>query len=221
MERFGRIGIRAGATAASLGLDPPTRRAVDAGVGAALVAITRAASDPSMIPGVTARVDNGWQGLDGLFGDGEAMRSKYLARAVAAMVGLYGNDTIEAYYPMGTADAAGEPLDGSVHDYKIHFQKDQLPPVDAFWSITMYSLPSQLMVANPIDRYSIGDRSKLRYGKDGSLTIYVQHDAPGEIHRSNWLPAPAGPFSLQLRMYLPRPEALHPLYLPPPIEPTR
>ncbi len=221
MERFGRIGIHPGATAASLGLDPSTRRAVDAGVGAGLVAITRAASDPSIIPGVTSRVQDGWQGIDGLFGDGEAMRSKYLARAVAAMGGLYGNDTVEAYYPVGAADGAGEPLDGSIHEYRIHFEEGQLPPVDGFWSMTMYSLPDQLMVQNPIDRYSIGDRSALRYGKDGSLTIYIQHDSPEKTDESNWLPAPAGPFSVQLRMYLPKPEALRPLYLPPPIEATR
>jgi hypothetical protein len=73
------------------------------------------------------------------------------------------------------------------------------------------------MVANPIHRYSIGDRSKLRYGKDGSLTIYVQHESPGKKQASNWLPAPDGPFSLQFRMYLPKPEAFDPLYLPPPV----
>jgi hypothetical protein len=84
--------------------------------------------------------------------------------------------------------------------------------------MTMYSLPDQLMVANPIKRYSIGDRSKLQYGKDGSLTIYVQHDSPGKKKASNWLPAPEGAFSLQFRMYLPKAEALDPLYLPPPVK---
>ncbi|TNF64237.1 MAG: DUF1214 domain-containing protein, partial [Deltaproteobacteria bacterium] len=83
--------------------------------------------------------------------------------------------------------------------------------------MTMYSLPDQLMVANPIDRYSIGDRNKLRYGKDGSLTIYIQRESPGQKKESNWLPAPDGPFSLQFRMYLPKPAALDPLYLPPPL----
>lgn len=221
MQRFARVGIRPGATAASLGLDPPTRQAVDAGVGAALVAISRAASDPSTIPGITVRSDKGWSGVDGLFGSRETMGSRYLARAVAAMIGLYGNDTAEAYYPIGLADATGDPLDGSAKDYTMRFEKSQLPQVDAFWSMTIYSLPDQLMVENPIGRYSIGDRSKLEYGKDGSLTIYIQHDSPGERHQSNWLPAPDGPFSLQFRMYLPKPAALHPLYLPPPIVPRQ
>ena len=103
----------------------------------------------------------------------------------------------------------------------MRFEKDELPAVDAFWSMTMYSLPDQLMVPNPIARYSIGDRSKLEYGKDGSLTIYVQHESPGKGKSSNWLPAPDGAFSLQFRMYLPKPESLDPLYLPPPVEPVR
>lgn len=221
MARFGKIGIRPGALAASLSLDPSTRAAVDAGVGQALIAIHGAAANPSSLRGVTARTADGWQGVVGLFGDGDEMRFKYLARAVAAMIGLYGNDAVEAYYPIGVSDGSGRPLDGSEHDYAIRFEKAELPQVDAFWSITMYSLPDQLMVANPIDRYSVGDRSNLRYGDDGSLTIYIQHESPEKKLESNWLPAPSGPFSLQLRMYLPKPAALDPLYVPPPVEVSR
>jgi hypothetical protein len=217
IERFGRIGIRRGATAASLALDPSTRDAVDAGVGKALLAIQQAAARPQDLPGVRVRTADGWEGIDGLFGDGATMRSKPLTRAVAAMVGLYGNDSVEAYYPIGNRDGAGEPLDGSKHDYVMRFEKDEMPQVDAFWSITIYGLPSQLMVENPINRYSIGDRTELRYADDGSLTIYIQHAPPGNKRASNWLPAPDGPFSLQFRMYLPKPEALDPLYLPPPV----
>jgi hypothetical protein len=166
---------------------------------------------------VTARADHGWQGVDGIFGSRAMMRGKYLARAVAAMTGLYGNDTLEAYYPVGGRDDSGAPLDGSKHKYTMRFEKAEMPQVDAFWSMTMYSLPDQLMVPNTIERYSIGDRSKLRYGGDGSLTIYIQNESPGKKLESNWLPAPSGPFSLQLRMYLPKPDALDPLYLPPPV----
>lgn len=215
MERFSRIGIHPGALSASRELSPDLREAVDAGVGQAIVEISKAAQDPSKVSGVTARADHGWQGVIGLFGPGKMMRTKYLVRAMAAMVGLYGNDAAEAYYPIGNTDASGSPLDGSKHDYVMRFKKGELPKVDAFWSMTMYSLPDQLMVANPIHRYSVGDRSKLRYDKDGSLTIYIQRDSPGQKKASNWLPAPDGPFSLQFRMYLPRPEALDPLYLPP------
>jgi len=217
MDRFALIGIRPGALSASLGLTPEERDAIDAGVGQGIIAITGAAHDPSKLEGVTVRADHGWQGVDGLFGPGKTMRTKYLARAGAAMLGLYGNDAIEAYYPIGNRDASGERFDGSKVSYVMRFDRSKLPQVDAFWSMTMYSLPDQLMVANPINRYSIGDRSELKYGKDGSLTIYVQHDPPGNKKASNWLPAPDGAFSLQFRMYLPKPEALDPLYLPPPV----
>jgi hypothetical protein len=217
MSRFAEIGIRAGALSASLALSPELRDAVDAGVGQGIMAIDEAMHDPSKLEGVVMRVDHGWQGMAGIFGPGEEMRTKYLVRAGAAMLGLYGNDANEAYYPIGNDDASGDPMDASKHSYVMRFDKDELPQVEAFWSMTMYSLPDQLMVANPIHRYSIGDRSKLRYGKDGSLTIYVQHESPGKKQASNWLPAPDGPFSLQFRMYLPKPEAFDPLYLPPPV----
>jgi hypothetical protein len=218
MSRFARIGIEPGALSASLRLTTEVRNAVDAGVGGGLVAIGDALTSLSELQGVTVRADHGWKGIDGLFGPGNVMRPKYLVRAAAAMLGLYGNDAIEAYYPIGNADAEGNSLDGSQHKYVMRFEKDQMPRVNAFWSMTMYGFPDQLMVANPINRYAIGDRSKLQYGKDGSLTIYVQHESPAAKPKSNWLPAPDGPFSLQFRMYLPKPEALDPLYLPPQIE---
>ncbi len=215
MTRFSSIGIRAGALNASRALNLGIRNAVEEGIGQGIMAIARAAQAPSQIEGVSSRSAEGWQGVEGIFGPGEVMRTRYLARAVAAMVGLYGNDTEEAYYPIGNTDASGKPFDGSTHEYIMRFEKDELPQVNAFWSMTLYSVPDQLMVANQIDRYSIGDRSGLQYGKDGSLTIYIQHASPVKNKASNWLPAPKGPFSLQFRMYLPKPEALNPLYLPP------
>jgi len=221
-ERFAQIGVQPGHRAASLDLEPKVRNAIEAGVGEALFEIQTAAADPRRLEGVQVRADRGWQGTKGMFGNGTEMRGRYLARAVAAMVGLYGNDALEAYYPIGSADAGGNPYDASEHQYVMRFDKDEMPKVEAFWSMTMYSLPEQLMVANPIDRYSIGDRSKLRYAKDGSLTIYIQRESPGKKRESNWLPAPDGPFSLQFRMYLPAPEALRdPLYLPPPVKVAR
>jgi hypothetical protein len=221
MEGFALIGVQPGALSASLTLSRELAQAVDAGVGQGIVAISKAAQDPGSLEDVRVRSAGGWWGIDGLFGDGESMRGKYLARAAGAMLGLYGNDFEEAYYPMANQDASGEPLDGSQHRYAIRFTRAQLPPVDAFWSLTMYGRPDQLMVANPIGRYSIGDRSTLRYGGDGSLIVYIQHSPPAPQNRSNWLPAPDGPFSLQLRMYLPKPDASDPLYLPPPIRIVR
>ena len=221
MKRFALIGIKPGMLSASLSLNAETREAVDAGVGAALIKISKAANDVTALKGVTGRANTSWGGAVGIFGSPEVMQGRYLVRAAAAMVGLYGNDAEEAYYPIANTDASGDPLEGT-HTYVMHFEKDELPPVDAFWSMTMYSLPNQLMVANPIDRYSIGDRSKLRYEKDGSLTLYIQQESPGKKRESNWLPAPDGSFSLQFRMYLPEPEAVEaPLYLPPPVQLVR
>jgi len=135
------------------------------------------------------------------------------------MLGLYGNDIEEAYYPGTNVDADGEPLDGSKHNYVITFAADEIPEVDAFWSLTLYKLPEQLFVDNALNRYSIGDRTPgLKFGDDGSLTIYIQSESPGGDKESNWLPANAGPFSLQMRMYLPKPEALEGPYAPPPVK---
>jgi hypothetical protein len=185
-----------------------------------MIAIQSALADPASVEGLQVRSDGGWEGVTGLFGDGEEMRTKYLVRAAAAMFGLYGNDAVEAYYPVGNQDPSGSRFDGSKDAYVMRFEKDELPDVGAFWSMTMYSLPNQLMVENPINRYSIGDRSALRYEPDGSLVIYIQRESPGKEKESNWLPAPDGPFSLQFRMYLPAADMLSPLYLPPPVEPA-
>ena len=145
------------------------------------------------------------------------MQGRYLVRAAAAKMGLYGNDLEEAYYPVAETDAGGNALDASQRDYFLHFSKEELPSVQGFWSITLYKLPEQLLVANPINRYSIGDRTPgLQYGEDGSLTLYIQHASPGADKESNWLPTNAGPFSLQMRMYWPAPEALEGPYAPPP-----
>jgi hypothetical protein len=221
MERFSRIGIRPGAISASMDLEPDMKNAIDAGVGQAMIAIQRALDDPARIEGLEVRSNESWEGVVGLFGDGAEMRTKYLVRAAAAMLGLYGNDAIEAYYPVGNRDADRNVLDGSKYTYVMRFEKDELPEVEAFWSMTMYSLPKQLMVENPINRYSIGDRSDLQYAKDGSLTLYIQAESPGKKRERNWLPAPAGPFSLQFRMYLPSETMLDPLYLPPPVDRTK
>jgi hypothetical protein len=137
----------------------------------------------------------------------------YLARALAARGGLWGNHGYEAAYPMTYVDADGDQLDGR-NGYTIRFDQD--PPVDAFWSITMYDVPDFYLVANPIGRYSIGDRTPgLHRADDGSLTIVIQHEQPADI--SNWLPAPAAPFRPILRLYQPQASVLDGTYKIPPI----
>jgi hypothetical protein len=126
---------------------------------------------------------------------------RYATRAVVARAGLWGNHGYEADYAIVWIDDKGDKFDGA-HRYELHLPTP--PPVDAFWSLTMYDVPDFYLVANEIDRYSIGDRTPgLRYGTDGSLTISLQHDRPEGDQAANWLPAPAGPFRPVMRMYQP------------------
>jgi hypothetical protein len=142
----------------------------------------------------------------------------YVTRAVIARAGLWGNHGYEADYEAVWVDANGEPLEGS-KSYNLHLATP--PPVDAFWSLTMYDVPDFYLVANPIDRYSIGDRTPgLKIGDDGSLTIYIGKDSPGKDRESNWLPAPDGPFRPLIRMYQPQKPILDGTYVLPPIEVT-
>ena len=113
-------------------------------------------------------------------------------------------------------DGDGQPLNGA-NKYVVHFDKGQTPPVNAFWSLTMYNA-KQAFVANPINRYAIGDRDKLKFNPDGSLDIYVQHDSPGKDKESNWLPADAGSFNVVMRMYWPKETAFNGTWTPPPIK---
>ena len=132
----------------------------------------------------------------------------YLRRAVVAMMGLGANPPEDAIYPLNLADADGQPLNGD-HDYLLHFDADQLPPVQAFRSVTMYDAEG-FQAANPINRFAIGDRDDLAYDPDGSLDLYLQHDNPGPDREANWLPAPRGALGVTLRLYGPASTAARP-----------
>jgi hypothetical protein len=143
-------------------------------------------------------------------------KKAYLTRAVAARAGLWGNHGYEADYEFAWQDENGEDLDGS-RSYELTLSPP--PPVDAFWSLTMYDIPDFYLVANPINRYSIGDRTPgLKYGDDGSVTLYVGANSPGEDKEANWLPAPHAKFRPVLRMYQPRSEILEGNYTLPAIK---
>lgn len=161
-----------------------------------------------------ARVTNGWQmnvETMGVYGN------YYLKRAIVAMVGLGANQPEDAIYPLNVADAQGKPL-AAESKYVLHFEKHELPPADAFWSVTMYDAEG-FQIANPIDRYAIGDRDALKYNADGSLDLYIQHASPGADKESNWLPAPkAGRLGVTMRLYAPRQEALDGRWNPPAIK---
>jgi hypothetical protein len=140
----------------------------------------------------------------------------YLGRAVVARIALGANVRDETVYPFGLTDGRGRPLRGRQR-YTLRFERGQLPPVGAFWSLTMYGDDGYLY-ENPLGRYAIGDRTGgLRRGRDGSLTLHLQHRAPAGAARSNWLPAPAGRFRVALRLYEPRRSVLSGAWRPPPL----
>lgn len=148
--------------------------------------------------------------IDTLFGTRAYMKNNYLNRAVGAQVGIGANSREEALYPIYEKDADGQALDGSKGRYVLRFAKGRLPPVNAFWSLTMYDLPSQLLVKNDLNRYLINAPMlpDLKKDADGGLTLYIQNESPGQDKEANWLPAPKGPFMLTMRYYLPKPELL-------------
>lgn len=152
---------------------------------------------------------NGWSPLHktGTYG------TDYLQRAMVAIVGLGANLPEDAIYPSCSFDVNGQPLNGK-NNYVIHFDKGKTPPARAFWSLTMYD-PEGFMVANPINRFTIGDRSNLKTNADGSLDIYIQHSNPGKDKEANWLPAPEGDFNILLRVYWPKEEMINGSWTPP------
>ncbi|MGE5763452.1 MAG: DUF1254 domain-containing protein [Mycobacterium leprae] len=160
----------------------------------------------------------GWQ-RNGWLMNSETMGTygtDYLKRATIALVGLGANLPEDAIYPMTSIDADGQPLTGA-NPYRLHFGKDQLPPARAFWSVTLYDNEG-FPVPNPMNRCAIGDRDPLNYNPDGSLDLHVRHNSPGADQESNWLPAPAGPFNLTMRLYYTKPTALDGTWAPPAVD---
>jgi len=210
LEKWAKIGVQPGKPFDAATLAPDVREAVAQGVAAAHEKIKAESLK-------VGRNVNNWTLIAEGFGYRSMVGGKDLMRAAANMVGLYGNNPEEAYNYSAAKDGAGETLDASKHDYVIHFKSP--PPVQAFWSVTMYKYPETLLVANPIKRYSIGDRTPgFKTNKDGSVTIYMQHKSPGPEKESNWLPAPDGPFVLALRIYWPEQEILDGEWQPSAIE---
>jgi len=184
-----------------------------ADVAAAIAAAPAAAMTALMgqLP-LMAAVANGWQmntNTIGVYGN------FYAKRAIVSMVGLGANPPEDAVYPLLQVDADGDKVDGST-DYVLHFEADQLPPADAFWSVTMYD-EHGFQVANEIDRFAIGDRDDLTYNADGSLDLWIQHQNPGADRAGNWLPAPAGPVGITMRLYAPGAAVLEGTWAPPPL----
>lgn len=205
LARMSRLGLRPGAPFSAKSADKDVQDAIERAPASAQQRMTDTA--PRMFP-----IVNGWSrptsGL-GVYG------TSYLHRAIIAKVGLGANLPEDAVYPVLYFDEAGNAPSGD-NNYVLHFDADALPPADAFWSVTMYD-GEGFPVPNSIDRYALGDRDPLRYNGDGSLDLYLQHDAPGEDREPNWLPAPKGSLGVTLRLYDPRPEALDGSWAPPPL----
>lgn len=211
MARFATLGIGSGRTFDAGKLTPEVRKAVEDGMADAWQTLAEFRK---------TKMDTGEVTGGDIFGTREYVKNNYLYRMAAAVLGIFGNSQAEAMYPAYTLDAAGEKLDASKNRYALRFAPGQLPPVKAFWSLTMYELPSSLLVANPLNRYLINSPMlpDLKRDADGGLTLYVQRQSPGKDKESNWLPAPGGPFMAVLRLYWPTDEAINGRWKQPPLK---
>lgn len=210
MQHFSAIGIAPGLDFDPAALSEEKRAAIQAGIDAGHTRIYRRLAhldDPV----------NGWVYPLNLRGPRSLVAGSddaFLRRAVLARYAIWGPESAEVVYMTGETDLDGKQLDGGRHDYVFHL--DRRPPVQGFWSFTVYDADSRLLVKHPSGRYKVGDRDHtLAYGADGSLTLYVQHDSPGKDREGNWLPVPKGPFQLVARLYWPQAELLDGRYKPP------
>jgi hypothetical protein len=200
-----RIGIEPGKSLDASKLDPVVRKALED---------APAAGQQLMewkVPTI-ARVANGWSmntDTMGVYGN------YYLKRAIVTQVGLGANLPEDAIYPLNLADETGKPLDGA-SKYTIHFDKGATPPVNAFWSLTLYDSDG-FQVANSLNRFAVSSWMPFKYNADGSIDLYFQNESPGTEKEANWLPAPKGAFNLTMRLYGPKSDALTGKWNPPPI----
>ena len=205
LARIKRIGIEAGKSFDISRLDPAVRKAL-ASVPEEAQALMKWKTAS------LARVANGWSmntDTMGVYGN------YYLKRAIVAQVGLGANLPEDAIYPLNLGDDSGKPLDGA-NTYTLHFEKGATPPVDAFWSITLYDTEG-FQIANALNRFAVSSWMPFKYNPDGSLDIYFQNQSPGKDKEANWLPAPTGPFNLTMRLYAPKADALTGKWNPPPV----
>jgi hypothetical protein len=210
MARFAKIGVGRGLPFDERSLSPEIQKTLAAGM---------ADGKSHFVEFKKTQLDTRKLTSGDLFGTREHLKNNYMYRYAAAALGIFGNSAEEAIYPGYFLDAAGRPLNAAATRYTLHFDKDKLPPANAFWSLTMYDGKSKLLVANPLNRYLINSSmlGQLKRDRDGGLTLYVQKDSPGKDKASNWLPAPDGPFYAILRVYLPKQEMLSGQWRQPPM----
>jgi hypothetical protein len=213
-KRLEAIGVAPGKPFDEAALSPQTRQALLDGI---------ADADKDLQEFTATRINTQQVFSADLFGTRDFLKGNNLYRFAGAKLGIYGNSGSEADYLSYFVDAKGAPADASQHDYVLRFGKDDLPPTNAFWSITMYDGKSKLLVDNPINRYLINSPMlpSLKRDADGGLTLYLQHASPGKDKEANWLPAPNGPFYAILRNYSPAPAVVDHSWKKPPLEVTR
>lgn len=211
MARFAKMNIGQGNKFDTATLTPEIRKAIAEGNGDAWT---------EFLEFEKTQINTGKVTSGDLFGTREYLKNNYIYRMAAAILGIFGNSKEEAMYPLYRTDAQDQPLDASKNSYSLHFKAGEFPPVNAFWSVTMYDLPASLLVANPINRYLINSPMipNLKLDKDGGLTIYIQSKSPGKDKESNWLPAPNGLFFIAMRLYYPKETALNGSWKQPPLE---
>ena len=209
MVRFAKIGVGAGKNFDAEKLTPDMKQAIEGGIADAW----------AEFGGFMKLAEAGKVTSGDIFGTREYLKNNYLYRMGAAVLGIYGNSKQEAMYPFYAVDERKQKLDGAKH-YTLRFAPGQLPPVNSFWSLTMYELPASLLVANPINRYLINSPMlpQLKRDADGGMTLLIQNESPGKDKESNWLPAPKGPFAVYMRLYWPKEVAVEGKWTAPPMK---
>lgn len=212
MAHFAKIGVGAGMTFDVGKLSPEMKVAIEAGMADAWADLAK----------LQKRIDAKEVTSGDMFGTRDFLKNNYLFRMAAAVLGIYGNSKQEAMYPIYSVDADGKTLDGA-NRYSVRFAPGQLPPVNAFWSLTMYELPSSLLSANALNRYLLNSPMLPQFKRDadGGLTLLIQNESPGKDKEANWLPAPKGPFFMAMRLYWPKVDALEGRWTAPPLKRTR
>lgn len=209
MARFAELNIAAGKTFDLQAFTPDIQKAITDGMADAWAAFKEHKE---------TMIDTGKASSADSFGTRAFLKNDYMQRMSGAVLGIYGNSKDEALYPVYFTDDQQKPLSGA-GKYTLRFEPGQLPPVNAFWSVTLYQLPESLLYANPLNRYLINSPMlpDLKKDADGGLTLYVQNESPGPDKEANWLPAPTGPFFVAMRLYWPKPEALDGKWKAPPL----
>jgi hypothetical protein len=208
MQRFARIGVGADQSFDASKLSPEMTKAIEDGRADAWADFAA----------LLQKFDEGTVTSGDVFGTRQFLKNNYLYRMGAAVLGIYGNSREDAIYPIYNGTPR-ERLTGA-HKYTLRFAPGQLPPVNSFWSLTMYRMPESLLVANPINRYLLNSPMMPQFKKDadGGLTLLIQNESPGKDKEANWLPAPQGPFRMFLRLYWPKAEALNGKWKNPPLQ---